>query len=155
MNTGWNIILWKNLSMTLWYVERKNMREKSLKVQRISKLYKKRATIVPAQQDAIKVLEREGIQYVREKRILTYDSFFLIDIYLPEYRICIEIDWCTHDLPERKEKDRIRDEWLKGNGYWVFRIRIETVKQTFWRKLKFAIKVRNYYHEQRKKHEEK
>jgi len=125
------------------YEQRKLYREMELKKQRLSKLYKKRAQIVPAQQDAIDVLEREGIQYVREKRILTLKSFYLIDLYLPEYRMCIEIDWSTHDLPEQKKKDEIRDAWLKNNGYWVFRIKIETVKYTFWKKLKSVLKVRS------------
>ena len=41
------------------YEQRKIYREQELKKQRLSKLYKKRAQIVPAQQDAINVLERE------------------------------------------------------------------------------------------------
>lgn len=132
------------------YEQRKIYREQELKKQRLSKLYKKRAQIVPAQQDAINVLEREWIQYVREKRILTLKSFYLIDLYLPEYRMCIEIDWSTHDLPAQQEKDRIRDAWLKNNGYWVFRIKIETVKGSFWRKLKHSMKVRKWILEEKK-----
>lgn len=136
--------LWIN-PMKSYYSSKKASREKIVRIKRISKIFKKRANLVPAQQDAIEVLEREWIQYVREKPIITNNSFYLIDLYLPEYNMCIEIDGSTHNLPSHIEKDRIRDEWLKSNWYWVFRIKIETVKKTFWRKLKFAIRVRNYY----------
>lgn len=63
---------------------------------------------------AMGILETAGINFVYEKAIRNIKSFYLIDIYLPEHRICIEIDGSSHEMPEKKEADRARDEYLKS-----------------------------------------
>lgn len=121
----------------------KTIREKEVRRERISKIYRKRATLTKAQLKAIEILESKWIHCVREKRIFNSVSFYLIDIYLPEHNMCIEIDGSIHDTEEQKEKDRIRDEFLKRNGYWVIRIKDEDVYFWFWQKIKSSIIFRN------------
>lgn len=89
---------------------------------------------------AMQILDQEWINYVYEKPIQNYKSFYLIDIYIPYYKICIEIDWNAHDLPENVQKDIIRDAFLRKKWYHVFRIRNEEVFQHFRYRINFLIK---------------
>ena len=56
------------------------------------------------------------IKVLRQKIIDNY----IVDFYLPELKLIIEIDWEVHD--ERKEYDAIRTEILEW--YWLQEIRI-------------------------------
>lgn len=49
-----------------------------------------------------------------EKAIKYKSSFFLIDLFLPEYNMCIEIDGRYHDIPEVAKEDKIRDDYLRS-----------------------------------------
>lgn len=46
-------------------------------------------------------------------------GFFLLDYYFPELRLCVELDSDLH----YEKKDDIRDQYLKGLGIDVFRIK--------------------------------
>jgi len=59
------------------------------------------------------------VEYVRE---LPQCGFF-IDFAFVDKMIALEIDGKQHELPERKEKDKIKDELLVKNGWTVFRIK--------------------------------
>lgn len=66
-----------------------------------------------------KELSKRGIEFEQEKPFI---QRYIIDFYLPEYRIAIECDgdyW--HRLPNVVEKDMRRDEVLKENEVKVFR----------------------------------
>lgn len=99
----------------------------------------------------MKILDDARINYVYEKPIQHFKSFYLIDIYLPQYKICIEIDWSSHDLPEKQETDLIRDNFLKSRGYWVFRIKNWEVWATFLYRIKRIVGIRKYWIEKERK----
>lgn len=120
------------------YEAQKEQRADSNRIKRISKIMRRQTTVTWYQEEAMRILDLRWIQYVCEKRIFHHKSFYLIDIYLPDYNMCIEIDGDSHDLPETIENDRIRDEFLRENWYWVFRIRNEEIR-FFWMKLRHAI----------------
>ena len=63
------------------------------------------------------VLNNNHISYEREKKIGKYFLDFVID------KIDLEIDGKQHEYKDRKESDLIRDEFLKKEGYFVYRIK--------------------------------
>lgn len=120
-------------------------KHKESHMKRVATLARKRTTITWYQKMAMQILESNEITYIAEQPIPNYWSFYLIDIYIPQYKICIEIDGSSHDLPEIAEADRIRDNFLKKSWYWVMRIKNEEVRYTFLRRIKNVIKLREYY----------
>lgn len=71
---------------------RKRQKSKESHMNRMSTLARKRTVITIYQEIAMNILDENGITYVKEKPILNKKSFYLIDIYLPEYKMCVEID---------------------------------------------------------------
>lgn len=69
------------------------------------------------------VLNNNKIKFEQEKQIKKDEKFhcyyldFLIDGWLD-----LEIDGSQHKQPERKESDLKRDEFLRKQGYFVYRI---------------------------------
>lgn len=60
-----------------------------------------------------------GIEHKHNARLGRYQ----IDIYIPAIRLVIECDgtyW--HSKPEQIEKDRLKDTWLRDQGYHVARL---------------------------------
>ena len=57
----------------------------------------------------------EGLKFRRQQLIGNY----IIDFVCFEKKIVIEVDGGQHSI--EKEKDNIRDEWLKGQGFKVLR----------------------------------
>lgn len=70
----------------------KRIKEKESHMKRMSTLARKRTVITRYQEMAMKILDENGIVYVKEKPIFNRKSFYLIDIYIPEYKMCVEID---------------------------------------------------------------
>lgn len=120
------------------YIAIKEQKAKSDRIKRISKLARKKSTVTWYQQEAMRILDLRWIQYVSEKRIFHHESFYLVDIYLPDYNMCVEIDGSSHDILDVQEKDRIRDYNLRELGYWTFRIKNEDIR-FFWKYLRSAI----------------
>lgn len=48
---------------------------------------------------------------------------YFLDFYFEDKGIDLEIDGSQHELPERAESDKIRDEYLSTKGIKVFRIK--------------------------------
>ncbi|MEO6361516.1 MAG: endonuclease domain-containing protein [Sphingomicrobium sp.] len=46
----------------------------------------------------------------------------VVDFYVPEVRLVIEVDGEAHNRADRPERDAVRDAYLKGAGYSVWRI---------------------------------
>ena len=101
------------------------------------------STITWHHEEAMRILDIRKVEYVCEKQIYHHESFYLVDLYLPAYNMCVEIDWASHDDPQVSEKNRIRDLNLKEMWYWVFRIRNEDINY-FWYKLRQAIGYSQY-----------
>jgi very-short-patch-repair endonuclease len=54
-------------------------------------------------------------------------------------KIAIEIDGRQHELPERKAKDKIKDDYLVSYGWKVFRIKWQKLTKEFRDELKNKI----------------
>jgi very-short-patch-repair endonuclease len=52
---------------------------------------------------------------------------FIVDFYLPEFKIVIEADGPHHETPEQRQKDQERDAILKGAGCTVIRYHHVTI----------------------------
>ena len=67
-----------------------------------------------------KVLSLNKIQYIREKKVSKYFLDFVIET--PKRIIDFEVDGKQHQTKERIESDKIRDQYLINNGYYVYRL---------------------------------
>ena len=56
---------------------------------------------------------------------------YIVDFYIPKKQLVIEIDGIQHLTEEHKEKDQIRDEFLKGQGLRVLRFPNESIRKSF------------------------
>lgn len=54
---------------------------------------------------------------------------FRIDIFLPDYNLCIEVDSIFHDTPEAQAKDARKDAAIRAAGWEVVRVRGENFKK--------------------------
>lgn len=76
-----------------------------------------------------------GLQFYRQKIIGNY----IVDFYCPKVKLIIELDGSQHYSDEGKEKDKIRDNYLRANGLKVLRFsdidvfeNIEGVMEKIW-----------------------
>ena len=70
------------------------------------------------------ILDSLKIKYIFQKGFISGDAYVIVDFYLPKpYKICIEIDGKYHD--KQKGKDKWKDDYLKGRGFRVIRIKNE------------------------------
>ena len=60
-----------------------------------------------------------GMRFKRQYGIGPY----ILDFFIPQLNICIEIDGSIHDLVEVKRKDVNKDAFLKQNGIHVLRFK--------------------------------
>lgn len=73
----------------------------------------------PLELSVAKTLNSLNIKYEPQKII----GFYLVDFYIDDLNLIIEVDgsfW--HDKPERKQRDKRRDAWLRSKGYKVIRL---------------------------------
>lgn len=80
---------------------------------------RKKAT--PAVKHFRKLLNKLKVRYKTEKPVHTSKSFYLIDFYIKDKGLCIEIDGGYHNTEPQKLKDKVRDSYLKSQGYVVWR----------------------------------
>ena len=80
----------------------------------------------------------KGLQFYRQKIIGNY----IADFYCPKSKLVIEIDGGQHYSKEGKEKDSIRDGYMKEAGLTVIRFsdrevlkKIDAVLEEIWRQL--------------------
>ena len=52
---------------------------------------------------------------------------YVLDFYLPERKLAIEIDGSAHDMGDRPGRDERRDAWLMAQGYGLLRISAKEV----------------------------
>ena len=48
-------------------------------------------------------------------------GFYILDFYCPEKKLAVELDGGQHNLPEGKENDELRTQFLTANGVEVVR----------------------------------
>ena len=56
---------------------------------------------------------------------------YIVDFYIPQKQLVIEVDGIQHLTEEHKEKDQTRDEFLKGQGLRVLRFPNESIRKSF------------------------
>jgi 5-methyltetrahydrofolate--homocysteine methyltransferase len=77
--------------------------------------------------DVLKSKQFEGFKFRRQHIIGTY----ITDIVCLDRRLVVEIDGLIHQLPENKESDAIRTNWLEEKGFKVIRFtNDEVIKNT-------------------------
>jgi len=59
----------------------------------------------------------KGYQFYRQKPIGEY----IVDFYCPKVKLVIELDGGQHYTEDGKERDKVRDEYLTGEGLQVLR----------------------------------
>ena len=62
-------------------------------------------------------LDMLGIRYIQQKMIVFENRIFYLDFYIPHLRLVIECNgdyW--HSLPERVERDKILEKYVKSTG---------------------------------------
>ena len=67
------------------------------------------------------------VNVVRQKPI----DHFIVDFYIPDYKLIIEIDGKIHNTRERKECDIFKDNMLKVYGLSVLRITNDVIIYDF------------------------
>ena len=72
-------------------------------------------------------LKRLPLTIHRQKVIGPY----IVDFYIAERRIAIELDGRQHTTPEHRAKDEVRDCALKELGITVLRYRNEDIRKAF------------------------
>jgi very-short-patch-repair endonuclease len=69
----------------------------------------------------------EGLKFRRQAPLGRY----IVDFVCLEHRLVIELDGGIHDAPFRDpERDRLRDDWLRPEGYRVLRFRNDAAVTT-------------------------
>ena len=59
----------------------------------------------------------KGYQFYRQKIVEGY----IVDFYCPRARLIVELDGGQHYGPEEMAKDRVKDQYLRGQGLEVLR----------------------------------
>ena len=72
-------------------------------------------------------LKRLPVKVHRQYNIGNY----IVDFYIPQKQLVIEVDGIQHLTEEHKEKDQTRDEFLKGQGLRVLRFPNESIRKSF------------------------
>lgn len=73
-------------------------------------------------------------RYLRNKQLLGFDFHrqkplgnYIVDFYCPEVRLAVEVDGYSHMQPEIVEKDLKKENYLRGKGIRLLRIKNEEV----------------------------
>jgi very-short-patch-repair endonuclease len=71
------------------------------------------------------ILRRQpgGIKFRRQHPIGQY----VLDFYVLNLKLAIEVDGASHDMGDRPERDDLRDQWLESRGIRVIRIAAKDV----------------------------
>ncbi len=99
---------------------------------------KLRKTMTDAEQklwSRVRGKQLRDLQFYRQKPIGDY----IVDFYCPKAKLIIELDGGQHYREQGKQRDRIRDEYLAGEGLQVLRfsdrdvlVKIDSVLEKIW-----------------------
>lgn len=76
----------------------------------------------PAEKYFKKLLKLSGFRFKTEKIIPKPPTFIIVDFYVPDRNLCIELDGGYHEDPAQKAKDIERDKYLEVRRYNVWRM---------------------------------
>ena len=107
---------------------------------------KNKLTATPAEKAVIKILRRLKVIYKFQEPLFygkDKSNFYIMDFYIPEKRMCIEIDGEYHFTDEQQIKDVKRTEVINNKSIEVVRFKNEEVfKEGFAEILLNVIKPR-------------
>lgn len=89
-----------------------------------------------------------GYRFNRQKPLLNY----IVDFYCPTLKIVIEVDGSSHDSPENRKYDKIRQKHIEEYGVTFLRFKNEEVlndMQAVLKSIRLKIKERKYSQELR------
>lgn len=95
-----------------------------------------------AEKAACSILRKLGISYVRQFPIYTGVSTFYADIYIPKYKLVLEIDGGYHFTQTQKRKDGNRSAAIRRLGYHVYRLTNKNARNVD----KVLAKIRQIHH---------
>lgn len=75
-----------------------------------------------AEAAASKILTKLNIPHILQHRIYTGRKVYYADIYIPKYKLILEIDGGYHYTQEQKRKDTNRSAGIRRLGYHIFRL---------------------------------
>ena len=75
-----------------------------------------------AEKSACAILDKLGVRYIRQYPIWTGRKRHYADIYIPKYRLILEIDGKYHYTKEQARKDTNRSAGIRRLGYHVCRL---------------------------------
>lgn len=81
-----------------------------------------RRMATPAAKHFKKLLTLSGFRFKSEKIVYKEVSFYIVDFYIPDRNLCIELDGGYHNTPEQKAKDVERDRFMESKGYHNWRM---------------------------------
>ncbi|HEV3438286.1 MAG TPA: GTP-binding protein [Gemmata sp.] len=94
-----------------------------LLLQRARELRREQTTAEQFLWDCLRDRQLSNSKFRRQHNVGPY----IADFYCHSARLCIELDGGVHDIPDQQEKDRVRDHWMRENGFAVLRFRNEQV----------------------------
>jgi very-short-patch-repair endonuclease len=69
------------------------------------------------------LLESIGVRYIFQKGFIQGNYYCIVDFYLPNYKLCIEVDGLYHSNQDQIIKDKVRDRYLVNDRHFkVLRI---------------------------------
>lgn len=68
-------------------------------------------------------LEYCHIKYKFKYVVINGSSFYIVDFFLPEFKIIIQLDGPSHYSEEIQKKDHYRDVFLQSQGYKVLHLK--------------------------------
>ena len=74
--------------------------------------------------DRVRGKQLLGLRFKRQYGLGPY----ILDFYVPQVKLCIEVDGGIHNSKEVKEKDLNRDAFMNENGIRVLRFRNEEIE---------------------------
>lgn len=94
----------------------------------------------PSERDACRLLSCMSIHYIRQYPVWTGRRMYYADIYIPRYKLILEIDGKYHFTENQKRLDCNRSSSLRRLGYHVCRLTNAEAKQP----AKIVSKLRRY-----------
>lgn len=74
-------------------------------------------------------LEKYGIKFIFQHPVIcNKKNLFILDFYLPEYKLGIELDGYSHYTPAGMKKDNRRTSCLKKEGIKIIRLKNSLVE---------------------------
>lgn len=107
--------------VTTHTIKREKLAERQKAAAKYKKELRKKAT--KFEKKAFSKLQLSYPTTVFQKEFLRNGRFYIVDFYIPSpHGVIIEIDGAHHYKGEQRKYDKVRDEYLRSQGFIVIRI---------------------------------